>query len=547
SKPSKNWRRLCLNFVMTCWGFSPSGIPSAKAGWKRSKKKRTDRNPAHGAPVYFDGPTAEWHVAVYDKDGYVYSNDFKRSGKIDRVKITDIERGWGVKYLGWTEDYCGVRDLDLYAPKVPDPGAPPPASGGTSEPRYDDDMEEFLMTADWKRYSTTKVQKLKKVGQWQYLYTTDKNNISFADGPARVTGHVAVIIHGKPGESVYFRVVEDDEDAKGKVTRRATYSDHVEVTITPGSTYAKFPINVNAGAAKKGYKGNWIRVQWHSSDPNCKITRAEVGRWSARQRGEQVWTGMNCVACWSRFCLPCGGCGCTWFTRWPVWLWARSVPGSWRPVSCRRCGFWLPGRCTSISARRSAWWPPLTCWTGTARPSRPQPGGCWSRTTWKTCVRSLTRLTRASKGNERPRPRTVAGVGSGPFRVSVASHWTVSQQPRQKASRSARATNWSPCRWQMISTRRAVSLVTLCIANLRLRSFLTSKIVSWVTVRVKRGLCSQSSRPRHTWRSWGTRLRSGVSVAAGGSREGHLAPTHRRWPPGVCRQSHVPPGGSPTG
>src|SRR5690606_9655434 len=49
---------------------------------------------------------------------------------------------------------------------------------------------------------------------------------------------------------------------------------------------------------------------------------------------------------------------------------ARSVPGSWRPVSCRRCGFWLPGRCTSISARRSAWWPPLTCWTRTARPSR---------------------------------------------------------------------------------------------------------------------------------------------------------------------------------
>src|SRR5690606_20980048 len=282
SKPSKNWRRLCLNFVMTCWGFSPSGIPSAKEGWKRSKKKRTDRNPAHGAPVYFDGPTAEWHVAVYDKDGYVYSNDFKRSGKIDRVKITDIERGWGVKYLGWTEDYCGVRDLDLYAPKVPDPGAPPPASGGTSEPRYDDDMEEFLMTADWKRYSTTKVQKLKKVGQWQYLYTTDKHRHSFADGPARVAGHVAVISHGKPGESVYFRVVEDDEDAKGKVTRRATYSDHVEVPITPGSTYAKFPINVNAGAAKKGYKGNWIRVQWHSSDPNCKITRAEVGRWSAR-------------------------------------------------------------------------------------------------------------------------------------------------------------------------------------------------------------------------------------------------------------------------
>src|SRR5690606_40380994 len=95
----------------------------------------------------------------------IFSRDW--SSDVCSSDLTDIERGWGVKYLGWTEDYCGVRDLGLYAPKVPDPGAPPPASGGTSEPRYDDDMEEFLMTADWKRYSTTKVQKLKMVGQWQ--------------------------------------------------------------------------------------------------------------------------------------------------------------------------------------------------------------------------------------------------------------------------------------------------------------------------------------------------------------------------------------------
>src|SRR5690606_4969268 len=268
SKPSKNWRRLCLNFVMTCWGFSPSGIPSAIEGWNRSKKKKTSGTPPKGAPVYWRGPTSAGHVAISDGGGYEYSNDFKRAGEIDRVKITDITKGWGATYLGWTEDYCGVRDLDLYAP-----APPPPASGGTrpepEKPKYDDDMEEFLMTADWKRYSTTKPQKLKKLGQWQYLYTTDKPNISFADGPARATGHVALVIHGKPGESVYFRVVEDDEDKKGNARRRATYSDHVEVTITPGSTYAKFPINVKAGGPKKGWKANWLRIQWHSSDPNC--------------------------------------------------------------------------------------------------------------------------------------------------------------------------------------------------------------------------------------------------------------------------------------
>ena len=139
------------------------------------------------------------------------------------------------------------------------------------------------MSAEWKRHSTTKPQKLKKLGAWQYLKITDKDNISFAEGPARIVGgHVALIIHGKAGESVYFRVVEDEQGTKGDTRRRATYSDHVEVTLTPGSTYAKFPINVNAGGPSKGWAANYLRVQWHSSDPNCTITRAEVARFAGK-------------------------------------------------------------------------------------------------------------------------------------------------------------------------------------------------------------------------------------------------------------------------
>src|SRR5690606_24571236 len=69
-------------------------------------------------------------------------------------------------------------------------GGSVPESGKPAPPKYDDDIEEFLMTANWDRPHTSKPQKLKKVGQWQYLNITDKPNISLAQGPARVPGHV---------------------------------------------------------------------------------------------------------------------------------------------------------------------------------------------------------------------------------------------------------------------------------------------------------------------------------------------------------------------
>src|SRR5690606_34469530 len=165
----------------------------------------------------------------------------------------------------------------------------PPASGGAgaavpAEPEYDDDIEEFLMTANWDRPHTSKPQKLKKVGQWQYLNITDKPNISLAQGPDRVLGHVYVKINMKAGESAYFRLVEDEKDKNGKFTRRFTYEDHQEVPGTAGDTYWKFPIATNTGAPRDPAVANYLRIQWHSSDPNAVILIAGVHRYDGKKK-----------------------------------------------------------------------------------------------------------------------------------------------------------------------------------------------------------------------------------------------------------------------
>lgn len=121
SKPSQSWYQLCLAFVRHCWAMPGTGTPSAIVGWNRSKLKHSTGTPPKGAPVYWRGGTYG-HVALSDGNGYVWSNDYRRRGKIDRVKISDITRGWGFTYLGWTGDYIGTT-LPLSgggsAPKAP--------------------------------------------------------------------------------------------------------------------------------------------------------------------------------------------------------------------------------------------------------------------------------------------------------------------------------------------------------------------------------------------------------------------------------------------
>lgn len=106
------WRRLCLAFVRQSWGYPTSGIATAYTGSKLVKKT-TKGTPPPGAICWWKGPTSAGHVALSAGNGYVYSNDFKRPGIIDKVKIKDITRGWNCEYLGWSRNYPKQANLPL--------------------------------------------------------------------------------------------------------------------------------------------------------------------------------------------------------------------------------------------------------------------------------------------------------------------------------------------------------------------------------------------------------------------------------------------------
>lgn len=107
--PSKNWRGLCQQFTRLALGVG-GGFPSAIAAWRGVAKR--DRNPSRtppaGVPVYWKGGKYG-HAALSAGDGYVYSTDIKRRGKVDRVPLAWIEQRWHYEYLGWARTCNGVR------------------------------------------------------------------------------------------------------------------------------------------------------------------------------------------------------------------------------------------------------------------------------------------------------------------------------------------------------------------------------------------------------------------------------------------------------
>lgn len=108
SDPSQDWTAFCLKFVRRCFNVGPN-FASAEAGWHGAEfKHSTSSTPPLGVPVWWTNGRFG-HVVISAGDGWCYTNDFLRTGKIDKVKITAITRGWGHHYRGWSEDVNLVR------------------------------------------------------------------------------------------------------------------------------------------------------------------------------------------------------------------------------------------------------------------------------------------------------------------------------------------------------------------------------------------------------------------------------------------------------
>lgn len=108
--PAKDWTNRCQEFTRRALGVG-GGAPSAIAAWRAVAKRdrHPSRTPPAGVPVYWSGGKYG-HAALSAGDGYVYSTDIKRRGKVDKVPLALIEQRWkGYRYLGWARTINGVR------------------------------------------------------------------------------------------------------------------------------------------------------------------------------------------------------------------------------------------------------------------------------------------------------------------------------------------------------------------------------------------------------------------------------------------------------
>lgn len=113
--PSRDWTRDCLMFVRSSFNVG-SRYGSAATAYANTNRRHTSWPPPKGVPVWFNGPTYFDHVALSIGDGTCWTNDYVRRGKIDRVGILTISRGWGAPYRGWSED---INEVRIYTPPLP--------------------------------------------------------------------------------------------------------------------------------------------------------------------------------------------------------------------------------------------------------------------------------------------------------------------------------------------------------------------------------------------------------------------------------------------
>jgi hypothetical protein len=117
-----DWLGWCLAYVSTAFNSGWAGA-TAWQGWERTALKHQDRSLPSGVyiPLWFSGYYGFGHVVIY-KDGVIWSSPISHKPTADVwYSIEDIERNYGVTYVGWSEDIGGT----LVAQYAPDPSPEP--------------------------------------------------------------------------------------------------------------------------------------------------------------------------------------------------------------------------------------------------------------------------------------------------------------------------------------------------------------------------------------------------------------------------------------
>lgn len=100
----------CLEYASRLVFHNPAAGTTAWDAWQATQFKHLDQSfPTLSFPVWFSGAAGAGHVAIYTPSG-IYSSPYKtQTGHNVLTSIAEVERLYGVKYVGWSKDILGLK------------------------------------------------------------------------------------------------------------------------------------------------------------------------------------------------------------------------------------------------------------------------------------------------------------------------------------------------------------------------------------------------------------------------------------------------------
>ena len=117
NEPTQGWFNLCQALARQCVGAAPFGLSAREAfnAIPRDHRHLSDPPPAGSIAYYGRARTGFGHAVFVVEDGFVWSNDILRKGKVDKVRWDVFVDRWGLPYRGWI-DRCPHGELPVKRP-----------------------------------------------------------------------------------------------------------------------------------------------------------------------------------------------------------------------------------------------------------------------------------------------------------------------------------------------------------------------------------------------------------------------------------------------
>jgi hypothetical protein len=100
-----NWYNLCDHAQANAAGYAHSGDVSASQNWEDipNNHRHPMRLITQGQPVFYH-TNGDGHIVRYAENGYAYTTDMLRSGRIDYVPLSFISKRMGMQPTGFADN-----------------------------------------------------------------------------------------------------------------------------------------------------------------------------------------------------------------------------------------------------------------------------------------------------------------------------------------------------------------------------------------------------------------------------------------------------------